>query len=302
MPDIHFECPKCKQRLDAPEELAAQLIDCPTCTETIEVPNRSLRVETPKPASKGSGGRVRAAVLFLALIVSIVMVIYYYARRATIARETEATMASVPTFAQQIDAFEKGADAARKDAVWLAHLTNTQESLVDKSDEAVEALKRHAAAVTELDDATKEAALSQIDLDESTGKITAIQAIEQRAKIERADIIKKAADKQKLLDDIAAQRSADSIAAKKAEDESQAAYKAALDKTPFGKLNDTQKRRVSDLIAMEENNANPDLINRILVSLSPEEKIAYESQLRIAKLAAIEKEEEALKAKLGNRN
>ena len=230
------------------------------------------------------------------------MVIYYYARRATIARETEATMASVPTFAQQIDAFEKGADAARKDAVWLAHLTNTQESLVDKSDEAVEALKRHAAAVTELDDATKEAALSQIDLDESTGKITAIQAIEQRAKIERADIIKKAADKQKLLDDIAAQRSADSIAAKKAEDESQAAYKAALDKTPFGKLNDTQKRRVSDLIAMEENNANPDLINRILVSLSPEEKIAYESQLRIAKLAAIEKEEEALKAKLGNRN
>jgi hypothetical protein len=49
MPDIHFECPKCKQTLDAPEELATQLIECPTCKETIEVPVRSQRKETPKP-------------------------------------------------------------------------------------------------------------------------------------------------------------------------------------------------------------------------------------------------------------
>lgn len=49
MPDIHFECPKCKQTLDAPEELATQLIDCPTCKETIEVPVRSQRTEAPKP-------------------------------------------------------------------------------------------------------------------------------------------------------------------------------------------------------------------------------------------------------------
>jgi DNA-directed RNA polymerase subunit M/transcription elongation factor TFIIS len=49
MPDIHFECPKCKQTLDAPEELAAQLLECPTCKETIEVPVRSQRKEIPKP-------------------------------------------------------------------------------------------------------------------------------------------------------------------------------------------------------------------------------------------------------------
>jgi DNA-directed RNA polymerase subunit M/transcription elongation factor TFIIS len=49
IPDIHFECPKCKQTLDAPEELAAQLIECPTCKETIEVPVRSQRKEAPKP-------------------------------------------------------------------------------------------------------------------------------------------------------------------------------------------------------------------------------------------------------------
>ena len=41
MPDIHFECPGCNQPLDAPEELANQLIECPTCKETIEVPIRT---------------------------------------------------------------------------------------------------------------------------------------------------------------------------------------------------------------------------------------------------------------------
>ena len=49
MPDIHFECPKCEQTLDAPEELAAQLLECPTCKETIEVPVRSQPKEVPKP-------------------------------------------------------------------------------------------------------------------------------------------------------------------------------------------------------------------------------------------------------------
>ena len=49
MPDIHFECPKCTQPLDAPEELARQLIDCPTCKETIEVPIRSRPINTTAP-------------------------------------------------------------------------------------------------------------------------------------------------------------------------------------------------------------------------------------------------------------
>ena len=34
--------------LDAPEEFATQLIDCPTCKETIEVPFRSRTPDTPK--------------------------------------------------------------------------------------------------------------------------------------------------------------------------------------------------------------------------------------------------------------
>jgi hypothetical protein len=59
MADIHFECPKCAQPIDAPQELANQLIDCPTCKETIEVPRRSrpswtievLTKTPPKPAA-----------------------------------------------------------------------------------------------------------------------------------------------------------------------------------------------------------------------------------------------------------
>ena len=51
MPDIHFECPSCQQALDAPSELAAQLIDCPSCKETIEVPVRSQPIVTPQTSA-----------------------------------------------------------------------------------------------------------------------------------------------------------------------------------------------------------------------------------------------------------
>lgn len=54
MPDIHFECPRCAQTLDAPEELANQLFECPMCKETIEVPTRSRLsppvAQSPMPA------------------------------------------------------------------------------------------------------------------------------------------------------------------------------------------------------------------------------------------------------------
>ena len=41
--DIHFNCPACRQSLEAPSELANQLTDCPKCGEVIEVPTRSHR-------------------------------------------------------------------------------------------------------------------------------------------------------------------------------------------------------------------------------------------------------------------
>ena len=38
MSDIRFNCPSCKQSLDATPDMAGQLIDCPSCKNTIEVP------------------------------------------------------------------------------------------------------------------------------------------------------------------------------------------------------------------------------------------------------------------------
>ena len=43
MPGIHFECSKCTQRIDAVEELAGQLVVCPTCKATVKVPNGFLK-------------------------------------------------------------------------------------------------------------------------------------------------------------------------------------------------------------------------------------------------------------------
>jgi hypothetical protein len=48
MPDIHFDCSRCTQAIDAPEELAGQLIECPTCREMIEVPIRTRHAGPPK--------------------------------------------------------------------------------------------------------------------------------------------------------------------------------------------------------------------------------------------------------------
>ena len=49
MSDMKFMCPKCKQSLEAPEEMMGQLIDCPSCGQPIEVPLRSPTLNHPRP-------------------------------------------------------------------------------------------------------------------------------------------------------------------------------------------------------------------------------------------------------------
>jgi len=46
MSDIKFNCPSCKQSLEAPRDMAGQLIECPTCKKTIEIP-----IPRPPPES-----------------------------------------------------------------------------------------------------------------------------------------------------------------------------------------------------------------------------------------------------------
>jgi uncharacterized paraquat-inducible protein A len=41
MAEIHLECPKCGQPIDAPYQMAAQMIHCPSCKGTIQIPGSS---------------------------------------------------------------------------------------------------------------------------------------------------------------------------------------------------------------------------------------------------------------------
>lgn len=59
MIDIKFDCPSCRQSLEAPPDMAGQLIDCPSCKKTIEIPmpRPTPKVEKPphtRPAPRPS--------------------------------------------------------------------------------------------------------------------------------------------------------------------------------------------------------------------------------------------------------
>lgn len=58
MSDIKFNCPSCKQSLEAPPDMAGQLIDCPACKQTIEIPvaarSRPIQATSPKPTPRAS--------------------------------------------------------------------------------------------------------------------------------------------------------------------------------------------------------------------------------------------------------
>ena len=40
MPDIKFNCPHCKQSLEAPEDMLGQTIECPACNGEISIPTQ----------------------------------------------------------------------------------------------------------------------------------------------------------------------------------------------------------------------------------------------------------------------
>jgi len=43
MSDLKFNCPHCKQSLEAPEDLLGQVLDCPSCNKKIQVPKSQMR-------------------------------------------------------------------------------------------------------------------------------------------------------------------------------------------------------------------------------------------------------------------
>jgi hypothetical protein len=43
MADIEFTCSNCRQTLEAPEEMAGEMVECPSCQQTIAIPSPAPR-------------------------------------------------------------------------------------------------------------------------------------------------------------------------------------------------------------------------------------------------------------------
>jgi len=67
--DVVFECPNCRQWLEAPPDMIALFVECPTCKEIIKVPSvssspssstaeKTTRPPPPKPDEKGTTMRI----------------------------------------------------------------------------------------------------------------------------------------------------------------------------------------------------------------------------------------------------
>ena len=61
MPDINFNCPSCGQNLEAPEDMAGDVLDCPACQKPLTVPKPAFKplIKSPTPPQKaGTSGSV----------------------------------------------------------------------------------------------------------------------------------------------------------------------------------------------------------------------------------------------------
>ena len=53
MPDINFDCPYCKQNIDAPEDMAGTNVECPTCQRMLHIPEPvHIHYPGPRPAPR----------------------------------------------------------------------------------------------------------------------------------------------------------------------------------------------------------------------------------------------------------
>ena len=132
---------------------------------------------------------------------------------------------------KQTEMFDKQAEAARKLATELDLVGKKTTSLAELSDESVEAITDKAKAEQDLADAEKRNALEQIELDLKTGKISKIQADQQRANLDVAQIDANQTRKVKELEGVADQRDYDLSEAEAQLADKKAKYDAAQKKS-----------------------------------------------------------------------
>lgn len=51
MSDLQFDCPYCRQTLEAPTDMQGDFVDCPSCLQTIEIPLTPAPRKPPQPSS-----------------------------------------------------------------------------------------------------------------------------------------------------------------------------------------------------------------------------------------------------------
>ncbi len=52
MSDYKFDCPRCGQSLEAPEDMLGETIDCPSCNQSITIPAPQEPASPPPPIPK----------------------------------------------------------------------------------------------------------------------------------------------------------------------------------------------------------------------------------------------------------
>jgi DNA-directed RNA polymerase subunit RPC12/RpoP len=54
MSDIKFNCQSCNTELEAPAEMAGEVVECPSCSQNITIPNQSGAVDSVPPTGNSS--------------------------------------------------------------------------------------------------------------------------------------------------------------------------------------------------------------------------------------------------------
>lgn len=74
MADIKFDCPRCKQSLEAPDDMAGQHVVCPTCTHRFTIPTpTTTRAHSAKPPTSGNKLHLIGAPTILVILLALTL-------------------------------------------------------------------------------------------------------------------------------------------------------------------------------------------------------------------------------------
>jgi hypothetical protein len=257
----------------------------------------------------GATSLAAIAIGVIAVVVSLGLLAWAYKKCVTAARELNLIMSATVSFDGFISAIESADEKARAYANTLFELANRTVSLADKSQMAVDKLKRTADALKELTEAQKENKLASIDLALKTGKMSHIEAIKQRAAVEKKALADSFAQQGANLEKEKAQRESDLADATKAEKDFGKAAEDAETAATGGAMSAESRVKINMWSKAKMESENPDSqewqrrqargsVKYWEQSMSPEENINKDALFRQAKLGSLNASESAIREKL----